>query len=173
MKKPGKVQAIEVMTLVAGVFGLIMGFSIMWATLFLWIPWVYSFVFGIVAIVMGAKLLSSPGYRDGQPPETIPKPPYFVGVMAIINILCCDVTSLTLGILILVFLGDPEVKDYYAGRWTPPPPPVAAYGPAPQPVYPQQPGAMQQPPPQQPPPQQAPPQQPPPGGSPGGQGPTG
>jgi hypothetical protein len=156
MKKPGKVTAIEVMTLVAGVFGLIMGFTIMWATLFLWIPWVYSFVFGIVAIVMGAKLLSSPGYRDGRPPPTIPRPPYFVGVMAIVNVLCCDVTSVTLGILILVFLGDPEVKDYYAGRWVPPPTPVAAYGPAPQPVYPQQPPS---------PSPEGPPPQPPAGGS--------
>ncbi len=157
MKKPGKVQAIEIMTLAAGVFGLIMGFTMMWATLFLWIPWIYSYVFGIVAIVTGARLLGSPGYQNGVPPAPLARPPHFIGVMAIVNILCCDLTSLTIGILILVFLADPEVKAYYTGQWVPPPPPVAAYVPYP---YPYQPGPGQPPgvaqPPQGPPLEQGP-----------------
>jgi hypothetical protein len=126
-RKPAKVTAIEVMALAGGVFGVIMGFSFMWTIV--WLPWIYSYVYGILAIVIGAKLLASPGYTDGVPPDPMHKPPYFVGVMGIINILCCDIWSLTLGILILVFLGDPEVKAYYAGEWVPPPRPVPVYPP--------------------------------------------
>jgi len=148
-QKPGKVQAVEIMCLAGGVFGIAFAFTVMWSTLFLWIPWVYGFIYGIVAIVFGAKLIASPGYVDGVPPDPLPRPPYFLGVMAIINILVCDFTSLTLGILILVFLGDEECKAYYEGRWVPPP--------RPQPVYypPQQPAQMTPAPPSQP-------QQPPP-----------
>ena len=148
-QKPGKVTAVEVMCLAGGVFGIAFAFTVMWSTLFLWIPWIYGYIYGIVAIVFGAKLIASSGYTDGVPPDPLPKPPYVIGVMAIINILCCDFTSLTLGILILVFLGDEECKAYYEGRWVPPPRPAPVY-------YPQQ----QAPPPVQMP--QAPPQQPPP-----------
>lgn len=129
-RKPVKVTAIEIMTLGAGVFGVVFGFSLMWTIV--WIPWIYAYVYGIIAIVVGAKLVSSQGYRDGVPPDPLPRPPYFVGVMAIINVLCCDFFSLTLGILILVFLGDEEVKAYYAGQWVPPPPVQPYYAPPPQ-----------------------------------------
>jgi hypothetical protein len=134
MKKPAKVTAIDVMTLAAGVFGVSMGFAFMWTIV--WIPWIYSYVYGVLAIVAGARLIASHGYVNGKPPDPMPRPPYFVGVMAIINILCCDFASLTLGILILVFLGDEEVKAYYSGQWVPPPPPPQPYHypqPAPQP----------------------------------------
>jgi len=139
-RKPAKVTAIEVMTLACGVLGVSMGFAFMWTII--WIPWIYSCVYGILAIVTGARLISSPGYLDGgQPPFPIPRPPHFIGVMAIINILCCDFTSLTLGIIILVFLGDPEVRAYYSGVWVPPPRPVPAY------YYPQYPAPAAPPPP--------------------------
>ena len=36
--------------------------------------------------------------------------------MQIVNIISCDVANLAMGIVILVFLGDPEVKNYYQGR---------------------------------------------------------
>ena len=34
------------------------------------------------AIVFGAKLIASPGYVDGVAPDPLPRPPYFLGVMA-------------------------------------------------------------------------------------------
>jgi len=155
-KKPTKVTAIEIMTLVAGIFGISIGFAVMWSTVFLYVAYVYAYVFGILAIVIGAKMLSSPGYTNGEPPDPLPKPPHWIAVMAIINIICCDFMSLIMGILILVFLADEEVKAYYSGQWRPPPPVVPVYAPPPgQPPYP---GA---PPPQGPPPA-APPQQGPP-----------
>jgi hypothetical protein len=123
IRKPAKVTAIEVMTLVAGVFGVSMGFTFMWTVI--WIPWIYGYVYGIIAIVVGARLLASPGYIDGRPPDPLPAPPHFIGVMAIIDVLNCDFVSVTLGILILVFLGDPEVGDYFSGVWVPPPGPRA------------------------------------------------
>lgn len=153
MKKPSKVTAIEIMCLVAGIFGVTFGFTFMWTIV--WIPWIYAYVYGIIAIVIGAKLLSSHGYVNGAPPTPLPRPPHVVGVMAIVNILNCDFIGVTLGILILVFLGDPEVQDYFAGRWVPPPMPAPVYPGAYPPGYP--PPGYPYPPPPQAYPYQAPP----------------
>jgi hypothetical protein len=38
-----------------------------------------------------------------------------VAIMQIINIICCDVPNCVMGILTLVFLGDPEVEAFFSG----------------------------------------------------------
>jgi len=60
-----------------------------------------------MAIVKGSQLL---GQND-----QFQAPPNAIAIMMIINIICCDFANLVMGILILVFLSDPEVRNYYRG----------------------------------------------------------
>lgn len=116
--KPGKVQAIAIMMLVGGIlatlisggtlayFG-ILGVATMGIGLLccLWPGPYYGLVMGIMAIVKGSRLLSEKAHRE--------PPPQGIGIMMIINIINGDFVNLTLGILVLVFLADQEVKDYF------------------------------------------------------------
>ena len=101
--KPGKIQAISIMTLVGGIIGVLIGLSwgcyfgmITLATfgigVFLMILPVYALIFGIMAIIRGSQMLGSnpmPAFKSAKS----------IAIMQIVNI-------------ILVFLNDPEVKDY-------------------------------------------------------------
>ncbi len=113
-QKPGKVTAIAIMTLIGGIYALVLGLSLILAAVFgtacfgcLYPGIYYSFVVGVLAIVKGSKLL---GKNDRYE-----KAPQGIAVMQIINILACDIVNCVMGILILVFLSDPEVKAYYQG----------------------------------------------------------
>jgi predicted Zn finger-like uncharacterized protein len=117
-EKPGKVQAIAIMTLVGGImatlasvgllmyFGLVgiasMGFGLVCC---LWPGPYYGLVVGIMGIVKGSQLLGENAHRC-EPPTT-------VAVMQIINVINGDFVNLTLGILTLVFLSEPEVKRFF------------------------------------------------------------
>ncbi len=105
LKKPGKVVAISIMTLVGGILATIS--CAVWAvsTLGLWIPWIYSLVLGIMAIVKGSKMLGS------NPAPTVATAKS-IAIMQIINIINCDVPNLVMGIITLVFLNDEEVKNW-------------------------------------------------------------
>ena len=66
---------------------------------------IYSLIFGIMAIIKGSQMLGTnpaPAYTSAKS----------IAIMQIINIICCDGLNLTMGIINLVFLNDPEVKDY-------------------------------------------------------------
>ncbi len=121
-EKPGKVQAIAIMILVGGILATIYGaicliyfgfvFGIVGvATLgmgwlcCLWPGPYYSLVVGIMGIIKGSRLLGDKAHRE--------TPPQGLGVMMIINIINGDFVNLVLGILVLVFLSDDEVKDYF------------------------------------------------------------
>ena len=109
-EKPGKVQAIGVMVLIGGIFALLTGVSFLMAGIFscvglLWPGTYYALVLGIMAVVRGANLLGDRAYKQD--------PPHGIGYMMIINIMNCDAINLTLGILVLVFLSDEEVKSYF------------------------------------------------------------
>jgi predicted Zn finger-like uncharacterized protein len=107
-EKPGKVQAIGIMVLIGGILALVVGLS--WAAScfgLLWPGTYYAFVVGIMAIIKGAQVLGE-GARNMPPPKGI-------GIMMIINIVCLDVVNLALGIVVLVFCGDEEVKAYFRG----------------------------------------------------------
>ena len=71
----------------------------------LWPGPYYGLVMGIMAIVKGARLLGEKAHRE--------TPPQGIGIMMIINIINGDFVNLTLGILVLVFLSDEEVKDFF------------------------------------------------------------
>lgn len=109
-EKPGKVQAIAIMVLIGGIYAcvwalgstLLSGFACC-----LWPGAYYGLVMGIMAISKGANLLGDKASRLA--------PPQGIAVMMIINIINGDLVNLTLGILVLVFLSDPEVKSYYRG----------------------------------------------------------
>ena len=111
-EKPGKVQAIAIMILIGGILALLygltgLGIGIMSCIGLLWPGIYYSIVVGIMALIKGIQLMGDKAYKES--------PPQGIGIMLIINIINCDVVNLTLGILVLVFLSDEEVKDYYRG----------------------------------------------------------
>ena len=104
---PGKVQAIAIMQLVCGIQTILVAVGIAIGTLFLYLPWVFALVLGIMAIVRGSKLMGSGAYGAGNS-KAIP-------IMFIINILNCDAIGLVVGIVCLVFQAEPEVADYLDG----------------------------------------------------------
>lgn len=106
--KPGKVQAIAVMILVGGIFACV--WSLGWTMLSgfgccLWPGSYYGLVTGIMAITKGANLLNDNAYRL--------RAPQGIAIMMIINIINGDLVNLTLGILVLVFLADREVREFF------------------------------------------------------------
>jgi hypothetical protein len=109
--KPGKVLAIAILTLVGGclaalwaLLDLFMAFGLCFTVLF--VP--YEIVLAVLAIMKGINLLG-PNARAESPPRT-------TAIMQIINIITCDVANLVMGIVVLVFCNDPEVKEYLRGR---------------------------------------------------------
>jgi hypothetical protein len=105
-ERPGKVQAIGIMMLVGGILALLVALGLMATCIgFLWPGTYYSVVLGILALVKASALLGGGAHRE--------KPPTAIAVMQIINVLNLDLINLTLGILALVFLADPEVKRFF------------------------------------------------------------
>ncbi|KAF0107584.1 MAG: hypothetical protein FD146_1618 [Anaerolineaceae bacterium] len=107
--KPGKIQAIAILTLISGIvsifYGLIWTISLL-ATIICWPIGAYPITLGVLEIIYAAKLL-------GSNPRNI-KPATYLAVMEICEILFFNPFSLTAGILALVFYNDPEVKAYFA-----------------------------------------------------------
>jgi hypothetical protein len=108
-ERPGKVQAIAIMTLIGGILATIISVGFMITVYGLcWPGTYYGLVVGIMGIVKGSQLL---GQNAADQP-----PPSGLAVMQIINIINCDWVNLTLGIITLVFLGDEEVKSFFRSR---------------------------------------------------------
>lgn len=114
--QPGKVQAIALMLLIGGIWGILWSIGVMWGVVAMGLATcglgcaliggpIYGLVVGILAIVRGAALMSA---RQGQEPA-----PRTLGVLLIITIINLDVVSLVLGILTLVFLNEPQVRAWY------------------------------------------------------------
>jgi len=119
-QRPGKVQAIAIMTLVGGILATINALAILAyigmmgaATLgigllcCLWPGPYYGLTIGILATIKGSQLL-------GQDARSQP-PPKGTAIMMIINIINVDIVNCVLGILVLVFCSDPEVEDFFRG----------------------------------------------------------
>ena len=119
-ERPGKVQAIAIMTLIGGIMATLQALGILAyiglmgaATLgigllcCLWPGPYYGLTVGILAIVKGSQLM-------GQDARSL-APPKGTGVMLIINIINGDIIGCVLGILVLVFSSDPEVEDFFRG----------------------------------------------------------
>jgi hypothetical protein len=107
-QQPGKVQAIAIMTIVGGCMAFMsvfasIGLASACCVPILFVP--YNITLGVLALVKGIQLVND---REG-----LQSPPTAVAIMMIINIISLDVVNLVMGILILVFLSDPEVKRFY------------------------------------------------------------
>ena len=112
--RPGKVQAVSIMVLVGGIWGIVYGVSLLLGLGIgtcglgcLWPGSYYSIVMGILATMKGSKLLGQQAHFED--------PPRNAAILMIINIVNFDLVCLTLGILTLVFLSDPEVEDFFRG----------------------------------------------------------
>ena len=113
-KKPGKLQAIAVMSLVMGIVNILAGTYWLVAGLMMFlvgvvftiIPASYLIVLGILEIVNASKLLPDP--------VKVAQSPKYVAVMEIVAIVTCNVMALVVGILNLVFYNDEEVEMYFA-----------------------------------------------------------
>jgi hypothetical protein len=108
--RPGKVQAIAIMTLIGGIYALVHGLgfvagSFLWCCL--WPGTYYAIVMGILAIIKGSQLLG----KDAA----LQAPPKGTAIMMIINIINLDIVNCTLGIIVLVFCSDSEVEGYFQG----------------------------------------------------------
>ncbi|HEY7312517.1 MAG TPA: MJ0042-type zinc finger domain-containing protein [Gemmataceae bacterium] len=109
-EKPSKVQAIGIMVLIGGILALLYGLSLLGVGIascvgLAWPGIYYAIVLGIMGLIKGIQLMGDKAYKES--------PPQGIAIMMIINIINCDVVNLALGIVILVFLGDEEVKDYF------------------------------------------------------------
>jgi hypothetical protein len=109
-QRPGKVQAVSIMTLIGGIYAIVhflgvgggsTGLCCLWPGLY------YALVVGIFAIVKGSQLLGE-NARAQTPPKG-------VAIMMIINIINGDMINCVLGIIILVFCSDPEVENFFKG----------------------------------------------------------
>jgi hypothetical protein len=113
-QKPGMVQAIAIMTLINGILNILAAFAITASIVLGTIGFgiccspltILPGVLGIFEIIYATKLLANPP-RPVQPSQTI-------AILEICCILSGNVISLVVGILALVFYGDPAVKEYFA-----------------------------------------------------------
>jgi predicted Zn finger-like uncharacterized protein len=111
--KPGKVQAIAIMTLVGGIHALLVGLvglllGVSTCVCLLWPGTYYSIVLGILAVIKGSQLLGSDAHRQA--------PPQAIAIMQIVNIVNGDVPNCVMGILTLVFLSEKPIARFFRGR---------------------------------------------------------
>jgi hypothetical protein len=123
-ERPGKVQAIAIMTLIGGIMATLVSLAVLTyigvvgvlagvgtfgvgCLCCLWPGPYYGLTAGILAIVKGSQLL-------GERAQSLPAP-RGTAILLIINIVNFDVVSLVLGIIVLVFCSDPEVEEFYRG----------------------------------------------------------
>lgn len=110
-QKPGKVQAIAIITLINGILNILAGISITFA--FVLSTWGFGLicapitilpsVLGIFEIIGATKLMANPPRKFNI--QTI-------AILEIIGIIIGNVPSLVIGILNLVFYNDPETRFY-------------------------------------------------------------
>ena len=119
-QRPGKVLAISIMTLAGGIIAILGCGFILYITalsletniilFFLTIVLaIYSIILGILATIKGSLMLANkPGFLSVKT----------IAIMQIINLISCPgfVFNLPLGIITLVFLKDPEVKNYLRSK---------------------------------------------------------
>jgi hypothetical protein len=115
--KPGKVQALAIMTLIDGILNIVViGFG--WGLVILGSAFtgvglimllccplpIYAIVLGILEIIAATQLLPEPA--------KVKEFPKYLAIMQIINVISGGIFSIVIGILALVFANDPEVVAY-------------------------------------------------------------
>jgi hypothetical protein len=115
MKKPGKVQAIAIYSLVLGVihamttcflllYGFIFGLATFGIGCLIWILVPLPAVTSVLELLYASKLLPDP-----VQPTSLGKT---VAIAEICNVLYCNGLTVAGGIVSLVFYSDPEVREY-------------------------------------------------------------
>lgn len=133
--KPSLIMVIGLMTLVNGIFNVILGVSFIVGTVGLFlicfpVP-LFPIILGGFEIAYAIKLLANPS----QPV----KPSQAIAIWEIVAIFVGNVFSLIVGILALVFYNDTTVRDYFAqlnGTFVPAPTPAPEPTPTPSPSLP-------------------------------------
>lgn len=105
-RKPGEVTGLGVMLLSGGIVALLMGAMVGLSLCCLWPVSYLSLVWGVLAIVRGSQMLG--------PRDDLQGPPRVLLVLQVVLILNGDVINCVLGIVGLVLLNNPDVRDYYA-----------------------------------------------------------
>ena len=103
--KPALVTALGILTLSGGILSVLWGLGAA-LTLCFWIPWIAEFGGGVWGIVVGAQMLNN----ERVPPNRI------VAILFMVGLLDCNIFSFTIGLLILIFMANPEVKNYYESQ---------------------------------------------------------
>ena len=106
--EPGSIKAIAIMTTVGGGVAILFAVIDLFLALFCCVTILtapYSIVVGVLALMKGIRLLNDRNRAESAP--------YTTAIMQIINIVSLDFVNLALGIVILVLLSTPEVKNYY------------------------------------------------------------
>jgi hypothetical protein len=104
-RKPGEVTGIGVMLLSGGIVALLMGAMVGVSLCCLWPVSYLSLVWGVLAIIRGSQMLG--------PRDDLQGPPRVLLVLQVVLILNGDVINCVLGIVGLVLLNNPAVRDYY------------------------------------------------------------
>jgi len=112
MTKPSSLQIVAIVWIVSGILTIFWGFGLVVAAFasligILCLPLsIYPFVVGILELVYGIRLASSP--------VSLTKAPVFVSVMEIFLVFWVDVFGLIAGIITLVLLKGEESTAYFA-----------------------------------------------------------
>lgn len=118
-KPPGKVQAIGIIHLIAGIQNAALAVAWVFGSLSVLISTFglgffaccFPFLFGGLAIL---EIYSATKHLSSD--HTGLRPPMMVGIFELVGIFGCSVFSVVSGVLTLVFLQDPEVTAYYQRR---------------------------------------------------------
>ena len=132
-ENPGLVKTIAVLTLVNGIFNILWGLGItagiVLGTFFIGLICapitILPAILGVFEMVYALKLLSNP-------PQPV-QPSTAIAIMEILCVVTGNVFSMIVGILVLVFYNDPQVKEFFArlNGMPVPVPPRAPVPPAP------------------------------------------
>jgi hypothetical protein len=108
MAKPEKITQAGVFLIIGGVLALMTSGTVMLLTSCLWIPWIYGFVAGIMALVHGILLINRNQPWQGAARAS--------AIMLIVNIITCDILGMVMGILAITSLSDPQARAWLAGQ---------------------------------------------------------
>jgi hypothetical protein len=132
-ENPGLVKTIAVLTLVNGIFNILWGLGItagiVLGTFFIGLICapitILPAILGVFEMIYALKLLSNP-------PQPV-QPSTAIAIMEILCVVTGNVFSMIVGILVLIFYNDPQVKDFFArlNGMPVPVPPSAPVPPAP------------------------------------------
>jgi hypothetical protein len=113
-ENPGLVKTIAVLTLVNGIFNILWGLGItagiVLGTFFIGLICapitILPAILGVFEMIYALKLLSNP-------PQPV-QPSTAIAIMEILCVVTGNVFSMIVGILVLIFYNDPQVKDFFA-----------------------------------------------------------